>query len=184
MEQPQIQNIMSTVDLGCQLNLSYIANHCPSTEYNPEKFNPVIMRLKKPKSTALIFTSGKIVVTGTKDEKITKHVARTYARIIQKLGFPVRFLNFRITNMVASCLVPFKLPLFDKYFLPSEKMKFVDYQPELFPGLIYRTDVTIILFKSGKLIITNGKSRQQILDAYKTFTESIHSRDPTPLDVV
>ena len=175
METPQIQNIMSTVDLGCKLDLNYIFTHCSKTKYDPKKFNPVIMRLKVPKSTALIFTSGKIVVTGTKDEKSSENAARKYASLLKKLQFPVKFSNFRITNIVASCQLPFRPPLFNKNFLPSEKMKFVDYEPELFPGLVYRTGITFIIFRSGKVIMTKAKTREEIHNTYAAFVKSINS---------
>jgi len=180
--EPRIQNIMCTVNLGCRLDLSYIARHGYNLEYNPKIFNPIVMKLKKPKSTALVFASGKIVCTGTKDEENSKIAARRFARIIQKLGFPVRFLNFKITNIVASTELNFR-PNF-KDFEESEndvyqngrfvRKKFiVDYNQELFPGLIYRKGVTVLLFRSGKVILTNAKTRVQIYDAYTKFEKSV-----------
>jgi len=166
---------MSTVNLGCKLDLHYITEHGYNVEWRPKKFNPVIMRLRKPKSTALIFHSGKIVVTGVRDEEISRIAARKFARIIQKLGFRrVQFLNFRISNIVASCKLPFEPPLFNHEFLPKNKMKFVNYNPELFPGLIYRSGVVIIVFRSGKVILTNAKTRQEIYDVYRSFENSIN----------
>src|SRR5438477_4454629 len=122
MAVPEIQTIMSTVNLGCRLDLPYIAAHGVNLEYMPEKFNPIVMRLKEPKSTALLFTSGKIVVTGTKDEKNAEIATRRFARIVQKLGFPVRFLNFRITNIVASATLKFR-PDFVSFY--NDNRKFV-----------------------------------------------------------
>lgn len=54
------------------------------------------MRIRDPKTTALIFASGKMVVTGAKSEDLSKLAARKYARIIQKLGFPAKFTEFKI----------------------------------------------------------------------------------------
>lgn len=168
---PRVENIMCTVNLGCKLDLRRIATHGCNVEYRPEKFNPVIMRLREPiKFSALIFTSGKIVSTGTKTGDEAKKSARIVARKIQKLGFPVRFINFRITNIVASADLGF-CPRFTHFYYNNIKCS--DYEPELFPGLIYRTDVTIIVFKSGKLIITNAKSITQINDAYEAFKKRI-----------
>jgi len=165
---------MPTVDTGCKLDLSYIHANSSNTTYNPKKFNPIIMRWKEPKSTALIFSSGKIVITGTKTEESTKIAAQIFVKELEKLQIPVHFLRFRITNIVASGELPFRPPIFDNQFLPTNKMKFVDYEPELFPGLFYRTGVTIIVFRSGKIIITNAKTREQIYDAYTAFAKSIN----------
>ena len=63
---PILQNIVSTVNLDCTLDLRAIALHARNAEYNPKRFAAVIMRIKEPKTTALIFSSGKIVCTGAK----------------------------------------------------------------------------------------------------------------------
>lgn len=76
-----------------------------------QRFAAVIMRIREPKTTALIFASGKMVVTGAKSEEHSRQSARKYARIIQKLGFPARFSEFKIQNMVGSCDVKFPIRL-------------------------------------------------------------------------
>ena len=83
------RNIVSTVNLSCKLDLKKIALHARNAEYNPKRFAAVIMRIREPRTTALIFSSGKMVCTGAKSEEDSRLAARKYARIIQKLGFPV-----------------------------------------------------------------------------------------------
>ena len=83
------RNIVSTVNLCCKLDLKKIALHARNAEYNPKRFAAVIMRIREPRTTALIFSSGKMVCTGAKSEDDSRLAARKYARIIQKLGFPV-----------------------------------------------------------------------------------------------
>lgn len=83
------RNIVSTVNLNCKLDLKKIALHARNAEYNPKRFAAVIMRIREPRTTALIFSSGKMVCTGAKSEEDSRLAARKYARIIQKLGFTV-----------------------------------------------------------------------------------------------
>lgn len=83
------RNIVSTVNLNCKLDLKKIALHARNAEYNPKRFAAVIMRIREPRTTALIFSSGKMVCTGAKSEEDSRLAARKYARIIQKLGFMV-----------------------------------------------------------------------------------------------
>ena len=66
---PVLQNIVATCNLGCDLELKTIAMHARNAEYNPKRFSAVIMRIRDPKTTALIFRSGKMVVTGAKSEE-------------------------------------------------------------------------------------------------------------------
>ncbi|KAI3364818.1 hypothetical protein L3Q82_000921 [Scortum barcoo] len=129
---PQIQNIISTVKLGCHLDLHFIAGKAWNVEYRPKTYNALIMRIHEPRTTAVIYQSGNLVCTGAKSEEQSRLAARRYARIIQKLGFPVCFLNFRIQNLVASCKT-FPLSL-DRMALEE----CCSYEPELFPGLHYR----------------------------------------------
>lgn len=69
------------------------------------------MRIREPKTTALIFASGKMVVTGAKSEEDSRLAARKYARIVQKLGFQAKFVDFKIQNIVGSCDVKFPIRL-------------------------------------------------------------------------
>lgn len=73
---PVLQNIVATCNLGSELDLKTIALHARNAEYNPKRFSAVIMRIREPKTTALIFRSGKMVVTGAKSEEQARHAAR------------------------------------------------------------------------------------------------------------
>ncbi|KFO74620.1 TATA-box-binding protein, partial [Cuculus canorus] len=149
---PQLQNIVSTVNLACKLDLKNIALHARNAEYNPKRFAAVIMRIREPRTTALIFSSGKMVCTGAKSEEQSRLAARKYARVVQKLGFPAKFLDFKIQNMVGSCDV--------------------SYEPELFPGLIYRMvkpRIVLLIFVSGKVVLTGAKERSEIYEAFENI---------------
>lgn len=76
-----------------------------------QRFAAVIMRIREPKSTALIFASGKMVCTGARNEELSKRAAKRYARIIRKIGFQTRFRDFKIQNIVGSCDVRFPIRL-------------------------------------------------------------------------
>ena len=92
----KVRNVVSTANLNTKLNLKAIALQARNAEYNPRRFASVIMRLKEPKATALIFSSGKIVCTGSKDETLSKVAMRKFARILQKLGNPIQFTKFEV----------------------------------------------------------------------------------------
>ena len=125
------------------------------------------MRIREPKTTALIFASGKMVVTGAKSEDDSKLASRKYARIVQKLGFNATFTDFKIQNMVSSCDVQFPVRLEG---LASKHHAFSSYEPELFPGLIYRMmkpKVVLLIFVSGKIVLTGAKVREEIYRAFE-----------------
>ncbi|XP_065175191.1 uncharacterized protein LOC135805120 [Sycon ciliatum] len=166
---PQLQNIVSTVNLGCKLNLKEIALHARNAEYNPKRFAAVIMRIREPRTTALIFSSGKMVCTGAKSEDHSRLAARKYARVIQKLGFDAKFMDFKIQNMVGSCDVKFPIKLEG---LVLSHGQFSSYEPELFPGLIYRMvkpRIVLLIFVSGKVVLTGAKVRAEIYQAFENI---------------
>ena len=156
---PKLQNIVSTVNLKCALELKTIALKAKNSEYNPKRFAAVIMRIKEPKTTALIFASGKMVCTGARSEEDSRKAARQYAKIIQKLGYPVKFAEFKIQNIVASCDVKFPIRLEG---LASSHLSFSSYEPEMFPGLIYH-------MVEPKIVLTGAKDRNDIYKAYQNI---------------
>ncbi|KWU46018.1 TBP-domain-containing protein [Rhodotorula sp. JG-1b] len=163
---PTLQNLVATVNLECKLDLKTIALHARNAEYNPKRFAAVIMRIREPKTTALVFASGKVVVTGAKSEDDSRLAARKYARIIQKLGFETKFTDFKIQNIVGSCDVKFPIRLEG---LAYGHGHFSSYEPELFPGLIYRMvkpKVVLLIFVSGKIVLTGAKQRDEIYQAF------------------
>lgn len=163
---PTLQNIVATVNLDCRLDLKTIALHARNAEYNPKRFAAVIMRIREPKTTALVFASGKVVVTGAKSEDDSRLASRKYARIIQKLGFEAKFQDFKIQNIFGSCDVKFPIRLEG---LAYSHGVFSSYEPELFPGLIYRLvkpKVVLLIFVSGKVVLTGAKFREEIYAAF------------------
>ena len=151
--EPTLQNIVSTWDLKCKLDLKTITLNARNTEYSPKRFAAAIMKIRNPKTTALIFSSGKMVWTGAKSEEDSKKAAKKYAKIIKKIGFDVRFTDFKVQNIVASADVGFAIRLES---LSHEHAEFCQYEPEIFPGLIYRIllpKVVVLIFVSGKIVL-------------------------------
>jgi len=167
---PVVQNIVATVNVGCSLNLKTLAMQMRNAEFNPKRFIAVIMRIREPKATALIFQSGKIVITGTKNELDCRVAARKVCRTIQRVGYSqVRFMDFTIQNIVASADVHFPIKL-EK--LCNDNSDAASYEPELFPGLIYRManpKVVLLVFVSGKIVITGARDRIQVYEAFENL---------------
>ena len=165
-QEPKLENIVSTVNFDCELDLRKIALHAKNAEYNPKRFAAVIMRIRDPKTTALIFRSGKMVCTGAKSEADSETAARKYAKTIKKLGFEVKFKEFTIQNIVGSCSVNFAINL---EILQNHHQRFCTYDPEIFPGLIYRMEmpkIVLLVFCSGKVVLTGAKKREQLTQAF------------------
>jgi len=108
------------------------------------------MRIRDPKTTALIFASGKMVVTGAKSEDDSRLASRKYARIIQKLGFDAKFSEFKIQNIVGSCDVKFPIRLEG---LAYSHGQFSSYEPEVcVPPSALRASFLMLLYPSYSLV--------------------------------
>jgi len=112
-DMPKLVNIVSTANLNYKgLDLREIARKCKNVEYKPKRFAAAIMRIREPRTTALIFASGKMVCTGAKSEEDSEKAAKRYARDIKKAGYPtVNMTDFFIQNIVASHDVGFQIKL-------------------------------------------------------------------------
>ena len=162
----RIQNMSSTANLGIRLDLKKIALKCRNTEFNPRRFGAVIMRLREPRATALIFASGKMVVTGVKSTHNATLAAQKFADIVEKVGFtPKDLIDFKVQNIVGTADVGFPIRLEGLVYAHSA---FASYEPELFPGLIYRLvspRVVFLIFVSGKVVITGAKKEIDLSNA-------------------
>lgn len=164
----ELQNVVATFNLGVDhLDLRAIALEKPFIEYNPQKFAAATLRIREPRTTALAFASGNMVCTGAKTELESRLAGRKYVRLLQKHGIPVSFRTFKIQNIVASAEVPHTLKLLE---LSRSYGPYVSYEPDLFPGLVFRTTepkLVFLLFRSGKIVITGAKSRREIEQTFK-----------------
>lgn len=161
----KIQNIVISTSLEHDIPLIKLAETLPNTEYNPEQFPGLVMRIKDPKTSALIFSSGKVVCTGAKSltkvkesiNKIIKNLAKIKIRIKVK---PV----IHVQNMVASGSIKMDLNLNTL----AMRLENTEYEPEQFPGLVYKlpgTDATFLLFSNGKIVCTGTKSEIKLREA-------------------
>lgn len=123
--------------------------------------------MDNPKVTALVFRSGRMVVTGAKStpmliravKKIIKMLLKYYVTISSKP-------RIQIQNIVASANIGSEVMLEKVAFLLENTM----YEPEQFPGLIYRMSdphVVLLIFSSGKMVITGAKSEDEVFLAVR-----------------
>ncbi|KAK2918703.1 hypothetical protein Q8A73_003074 [Channa argus] len=146
---PQIHNVVSTAKLGCRLDLKVIACKARNVEYNPKVCKVLIMRIRKPRTTAMIYANGHVTCTGAKSEEQSRVAIRRHAGIVQKLGFPVSVFNFKIQNIMATSK---SFPVnFEQLLLAYPQ--YCSYEPELFPGLFFKMEpgITVTIFASGKM---------------------------------
>ena len=160
-----IQNIVATASLGKDIPLIKLAETLPNTEYNPEQFPGLVMRIKDPKTSALIFSSGKIVCTGAKTISKVKESVNKIIQNLEKIKIKITVVpKIQVQNMVASGSIGMDLNL-NSLALELEN---TEYEPEQFPGLVYKlegTRATFLLFSNGKIVCTGTRSESKLKEA-------------------
>ncbi len=161
----RIENIVATVSLGVELELEKLAERLTMAEYNPDQFPGLILRLAKPRISALIFRTGKMVCTGAKNEIDLKNAVRALVKLLNDHGADVPLdPEVQIQNIVASGNLPAEVDLEQAVLMLENAM----YEPEQFPGLIYRMTsprVVLLIFGSGKIVCTGAKSERDVAEA-------------------
>ena len=169
-----LQNVVATFNIGLdRIDLRELALKRPFIEYNPYKFAAANMRIAEPRTTALAFASGNMVCTGAKTELLSRLASRKYVRLLQKHDVPVSFRDFKIQNIVAATNVGRTIKLNE---LAEMYGPYVSYEPDLFPGLVFRTTspkLVFLIFRSGKVVITGAKKREQIETTYDKLYQNV-----------
>jgi transcription initiation factor TFIID TATA-box-binding protein len=167
MKQIEIQNVVASTALSTQLDLRVIADQLDGAEYAPDEFPGLIYRLKKPKTAILLFHSGKVVCTGGKSQKDVEESIRTISRMVRKTGQKVTSRPvIEIQNIVSTADLESDLDL--NAIAVTLGLDRVEYEPEQFPGLVYRLEkprVVILLFGSGKLVLTGARKPSDAQEA-------------------
>ena len=154
-----IENVVASTGIGQELDLQTVAMDLEGADYDPEQFPGLVYRTQNPKSAALIFRSGKIVCTGAKSTDAVHESLELVFEKLRELEIPVADEpEITVQNIVASADLGESLNL--NAIAIGLGLENIEYEPEQFPGLVYRLDdpeVVALLFGSGKLVITGGK---------------------------
>jgi transcription initiation factor TFIID TATA-box-binding protein len=173
----RIENVVSSVTLNQKIDLNAVVKGNPLVEYRPEKFPGLVFRLKKPKTAILIFSTGKMVCTGAKSEKESKRAVMKVVKELKKSGIViVGKPEIKVVNIVASANLLGRIELEDCAYSLGKTM----YEPEQFPGLIYRMDdpkVVILLFASGKLVCTGATKEEDVYIAVDNLHKDLEEKD-------
>ncbi|NLI73891.1 MAG: TATA-box-binding protein [Euryarchaeota archaeon] len=174
-----IQNVVASASLDRELDLNTLALHLTGAEYDPQVFPGLVYRLKDPKTATLLFRSGKLVCTGAKTHDQVRKAIETVVENIREAGVDIdEAPEFEVQNIVASA--DLGQPVNLTSVVISLGLERVEYEPEVFPGLVYRmTDpkVVILLFGSGRLVCTGARQPSDVEEAVIKIGEELRAAD-------
>jgi len=167
-----LQNVVSTANFQMPLDLRAIAWRYKS-DYSPSVFAAAQIKIKRPKLTALIFETGRMVLTGSSSENVAMNAVQVFYNMLKEIHPDLLITSVQIQNIVASAQL-------SKYIDLEKILKAYPvsshYSPELFPGLRFKMYVPkckILLFVKGRIVITGCNNRESIINAYRQIISVI-----------
>jgi len=174
-ESINIENVVASTGIEQELDLQTVAMDLEGADYDPEQFPGLVYRTADPKSAALIFRSGKIVCTGAKSTDAVHEALHMVFDELRALDIPIDDdPEITVQNIVTSADLGTDLNL--NAIAIGLGLENIEYEPEQFPGLVYRIDdpdVVALLFGSGKLVITGGKEPADAVAAVDVISERL-----------
>ncbi len=172
-----IVNVVASATINQKLDLNEITRTFPDVEYHPDQFPGLVFRLKSPKTATLLFRTGKMVCTGSKSEEMARKAVKTVVQKLRKGGIKVKKdASVTIQNIVASINLGGKISLEQAARTLPRSM----YEPEQFPGVIHRMidpKTVILLFASGKLVCTGGKTEKDVYRAVNNLHNMLEEKN-------
>ena len=160
----EIQNVVASTGIEQELALQSVAMDLRGADYDPDNFPGVVYRTEEPRATTLLFRSGKMVSTGASSIEGVHTVLDGVFEDLRKLGIEIADEpEVTVQNVVASADLGQRLNL--NAIAIGLGLENVEYEPEQFPGLVYRLDdppVVVLLFGSGKAVVTGGTTSEVV----------------------
>lgn len=168
----KIQNVVATatVEIDGKLDLVNINRTLVDTEYNPERFPGVVLKLEEPRASLLIFSTGKMVITGMRAESDVPKVVEALKKELKRASIEIDKINTEVVNIVASGKMDVRIDLNMASLLLENAM----FEPEVFPGLIWRIQdpkAVFLLFSTGAFVCTGVKRANLVAEAVEKLLD-------------
>jgi transcription initiation factor TFIID TATA-box-binding protein len=168
---------VATATLDQKIDLKAVVKGNPESQYDPKTFPGLIYKLRRPKTSILIFRTGKMVCTGAKSSKEANRAIKKVVRKLKESGIIIPGkAKIKVVNIVASANLSGRIELEEAAYRLGRSM----YEPEQFPGLIYRVDVpkvVFLIFTSGKIVCTGATKEENVYTAVENLHQELEKKD-------
>ena len=165
-----VVNLLATSRFAEYIDLDHFSIET-GLDFDPDRFPGMTYKIADPKVCALIFRSGRIVITGAKTvADIETALDITYKSLIEHNCALWNTYEYALGNVVVTHDLKRELNL--AHLTLSLPMARTEWEPEQFPGLIYRLgglSAVCLIFSSGKCVITGNNSLEDAQEAVDTL---------------
>jgi len=176
-ESLKIENIVASGVIAESIDLVALSEKIENCELNKKRFPGAVFRINEPKIATLIFSTGKIVLTGIRNDKALADGLAIVIKSLKKAGIkPLKEPKIAVTNMVCSYNLGTRINL--NKIVVTLNVENIEYEPEQFPGLVYRIKdprIVALLFSSGKIVLTGGKTLDDVRKGIDVLEQQLKS---------
>jgi transcription initiation factor TFIID TATA-box-binding protein len=172
----KLENLVVSVSIGTRINLEQFAKKAKDIEYDPDHFPGAIYRIKEPRVSALIFSSGKINCTGARSWEEIPIVIEILKKKFKEGGVDIASIEHKVQNLVVSANLGYEVNI----DVAATELDNVEYEPEQFPGLIFRVvepKCVVLVFTSGKINVVGAKVWEHIDIAIEQVDKAMREVD-------
>jgi transcription initiation factor TFIID TATA-box-binding protein len=175
-------NVVVSTKLDREIDIEDLSSRLKNAEYEPQIWCGLVWRRQNPKSTIVMFSTGRISSVGTKSVKEAKRSLREAISAIPELS-SAHYKEPEVVNIVAIVNLHQELEL-EKLIINLLPPSI--YKPEQFPALIYKSKIAntarFLIFASGKISVLGAKSEKQVKEEVQKLVATIKSilnREPS-----
>lgn len=176
----QIQNIVGTGSLNVEIDVATLSEDIEAEEvtYNPDNYHGLYVRLVNGGPLITLYRTGKYIVTGADSEEELYNTKNGFLSLLAETGVISEAADdsFNVNNIVCTDDLGYSVDL--TQVVVALGLERTEYEPEQFPGVVYRPDghpCVILLFGSGKMVITGAPTLKDAEEAYTHAREQIDS---------
>jgi transcription initiation factor TFIID TATA-box-binding protein len=173
-----IANVVGSGDLGVELDVAEVESDLdlPYTEYDPSNYHGLYIRLVEGGPLITIYRSGKYIISGCSTFEQLYETNDAFLTTLSELDIidAEAETGFTVQNVV--CTAQLDDPVDLNTLSIALGLESVEYEPEQFPGLIYRpTDypAVLLVFTNGKIVVTGASDVDTAEDAFKHLQEQV-----------
>lgn len=172
----EVVNAVGSGDLGIEIDLNRLASDVKEVEFDPYKYPGAYVRLEGVGPLITVYRTGKYIITGSKSDEEAYSCRKQFLKLLTEAGV----LNepedawFSMQNYVCTGELDQVQNL--NALAIGLGLEYTEYEPEQFPGLVFRSDdhpVVILIFASGKVVVTGAKDIDAAEEAFQSLKEDL-----------
>jgi transcription initiation factor TFIID TATA-box-binding protein len=173
----EIVNVVASGSLDAEFDLERVAADIGSiADYDPDKYPGMYLRFGEDDPLITVYRTGKYIVTGADSEGEAHRIRERFLNLLTENGMIPAPVDewFRIQNFVCTAELDKSLNL--NALAIGLGLENTEYEPEQFPGLIYRptgADSVVLLFASGRVVITGSPNLDEAEETFTALQEEV-----------